>query len=105
MCDQQSLKSACAYAQSDQSLCWSLEYFLIVKLLTENHLEFLNLTGGCRGSSESAHVKMAHCWKSHATAHILNLYLPKLAVDVEIVDVVKLEIAAEIHNAEIEDLT
>ena len=27
--------------------------------------------------------------------------LPKLPVDVEIVDVVKLEIAAEIHNAEI----
>ena len=26
---------------------------MIVKLLTEHHLEFLSLKGGCRGSSES----------------------------------------------------
>ena len=31
---------------------------MIVKLLTEHHLEFLSLKGGCRGSSESTHVKM-----------------------------------------------
>ena len=37
MCDQQSLRSACAYAQSDQSLCWLLEYSMIIKLLTEQH--------------------------------------------------------------------
>ena len=43
---------------------------MIVKLLTEYHLEFLSLKGGCRGSSESTHVKMPHCWKSHAAAHI-----------------------------------
>ena len=43
---------------------------MIVKLLTEHHLEFLSLTGGCRGSSESTHVKMPHCWKSHVTAHV-----------------------------------
>ena len=42
---------------------------MIVKLLTEYHLEFLSLKGGCRGSSESTLVKMPHCWKSHATAH------------------------------------
>ena len=41
-----------------------------VKLLTENHLEFLSLIGGCRGSSESTLVKMSNCWKSHAVAHI-----------------------------------
>ena len=29
---------------------------MIVKLLTEHHLEFLNLTGGCTGSSESTLV-------------------------------------------------
>ena len=29
---------------------------MIVKLLTEHHLEFLSLKGGCRGSSESTHV-------------------------------------------------
>ena len=64
MCDQQRLRPACAYAQSDQSLCYSLEYSMIVKLLTEHHLEFLSLKVGCRGSS-----KMPHCWKSHAMAH------------------------------------
>ena len=41
---------------------------MIVKLLTEHHLEFLSLKGGCRGSSESTHVKMPFCWKSHALA-------------------------------------
>ena len=44
---------------------------MIVKLLTEHHLEFLSLKGGCRGLSESTHVKMPHCWKSHATALII----------------------------------
>ena len=46
---------------------------MIVKLLTEHHLEFLSLTGGCTGSSdhESTLVKMPHCWKSNATAQIL----------------------------------
>ena len=32
---------------------------MIVKLLTEHHLEFLSLKGGCRGSSESTLVKMS----------------------------------------------
>ena len=75
MCDQQRLRSACAYAQSDQNLCYSLEYSTIAKLLTEHHLEFLNLKGGCRGSSESTHVKIPHCWKSHAAAQFINGYL------------------------------
>ena len=61
----QSLRSACAYAQSDQSLCWLLEYSMSVRLLTEQHLEFLSLEGGCTGSSESTLVKMPHCWKSY----------------------------------------
>ena len=30
---------------------------MIVKLLTEHHLEFLSLLRGCKGSSESTHVK------------------------------------------------
>ena len=42
---------------------------MIVKLLTEHHLEFLGLKGGFTGSYESTLVKMSHCWKSHATAH------------------------------------
>ena len=45
---------------------------MTVKLLTEQHLEFLSLTGGCTGSSESTFVKMPHCWKSHVAAHIRN---------------------------------
>ena len=43
---------------------------MIVKLLTEHHLEFLSLKGGCRGSSESTLVKMSNCWKSHAAAQL-----------------------------------
>ena len=46
---------------------------MIVKLLTQHHLEFLSLKGGCRGSSESTHVKMPHCWKSHALAQMFSL--------------------------------
>ena len=38
-CDQQSLRSACAYAQSDQSLCLSLEYSMNVKLLTVSNVK------------------------------------------------------------------
>ena len=45
---------------------------MTVKLLTEHHLEFLSLKGGCIGSSESNHAKMPHCWKSHVTAHIIK---------------------------------
>ena len=48
-----------------------------VKLLTEIHLEFLSLKGGCTGSSESTLVKMPHCWKSHVTA---QYYHPDLAL-------------------------
>ena len=44
---------------------------MIVKLLTEHHLEFLSLKGGCRGSSESKLVKMSNCSKSYAAAHII----------------------------------
>ena len=44
---------------------------MIVKLLTEQHLAFLSLKGGCRGSSESTQVEIPHCWKSHALAHIM----------------------------------
>ena len=44
---------------------------MIVKLLIEHHLEFVSLKGGCTGLSESTHIKMLHCWKSHAMAHII----------------------------------
>ena len=40
---------------------------MIVKLPTEQHLEVLSLKGGCRGSSESTHVKMPHCLVQYQT--------------------------------------
>ena len=43
---------------------------MTVKLLTEQHLEFLLLQRGCTGSSESILVKMPHCWKSHVPAQM-----------------------------------
>ena len=46
------------------------EYFMIVKLLPEHHLEFLSLKRGCNGSSESTLVKMPHCRKSHVAAQL-----------------------------------
>ena len=52
---------------------------MIVKLLTEHHLEFLGLKRGCRGSSKSTHVKMPHCWKSHALAHFCFVRLVWMA--------------------------
>ena len=73
MGNQQMLRPACAYAQSDQSLCLSLDYSMNIKPLTNHHLEFLSLKKrGCTGASESTLVKMPHCWKSHATAHIVS---------------------------------
>ena len=54
---------------------------MIFRLLTEHHLEFLSIEGGCRGLSGSTHVKIPHCWKSHALAHIIysNIYMETLA--------------------------
>ena len=43
---------------------------MIVKLLIEQHLEFLSLKGGYTGSSESTLVKMPHFCKSRVTAHM-----------------------------------
>ena len=42
-----------------------------------HHLEFLSLKGGCTGSSESTLVKIPHCWKSHAMAHLLLHFIKK----------------------------
>ena len=61
-------QTSLAYAQSEQSLCWSVEYSMNIKLLTEHHLEFLNLKRDRIGSPESINVKTPHCWKSCVTA-------------------------------------
>ena len=71
MCDQHCLRSACPYAQSDQSLCKLVEYSVSVKLLTEHHLELPSLKGDCTGSSESKLVKMPHSCKSHVAAQMV----------------------------------
>ena len=75
MCDQQILRSVCAYVQSDQSFCLSLEYPMSLRLLTEHHSAPLSLKGGCTGSSESTLVRMPHCWKTYVTAHITCIQL------------------------------
>ena len=56
--------------QSDQSL----EYSMNVKLLTGHNLEYLSLTGGCTGSSESTLVKMPHYCKSHVEANFFFFF-------------------------------
>ena len=60
-----------ATAQSDQSLCKSLEYSMSVKPTTEPYLEFLSLKGDCTGSSGSTVAKMLHCGKSHVGAQMI----------------------------------
>ena len=40
--------------------------------MTEHHLEFLSLKGGCTGSTESSLVKMPICSESRVTAQIMN---------------------------------
>ena len=74
MCDQQSLRSACPYGQSDQSLCLSLEYSISVKLPTDHHLVFLSLIkGGSTGTCESTLSEIPHCWKSPVAAHLIRV--------------------------------
>ena len=46
-----------------------------VKLLTEHHLEFLSVKGGCTGSSESTLVEMRHCWKSRVADYYFLLQM------------------------------
>ena len=44
---------------------------MTVKLLNEHRYEFLRLKVGCTDLSESTHVKMPHCWKSHDMGHMV----------------------------------
>ena len=81
---------------------------MIVKLLTEHHLEFLNLKRGSRGSSQSTLVKMSNCWKSHAQMVTLNRncscvtggrksQLPQVAIEPRLLDL-KVSKGAKIRN-------
>ena len=51
---------------------------MALRLLTEQHLEFLSLKGGCTGKSESTLVKTPHCWKSRVAlkCHIVHTKRP-----------------------------
>ena len=64
MCDQQRLRPACTYAQTDQGFCESLEYSLCVKLLTEHHLEFLSLIEAAQAGM-SLHMSKYHIVGNH----------------------------------------
>ena len=90
--------SACAYAQTDQSLCLSLEYSMNVKLLTEQYLEFLSLKGGYTGSSEStsqnttlteitchsSDIQMSQCMRFPTTCYV-RLAKPQLSLRIRAV--------------------
>ena len=65
---------------------------MIVKLLTERHLEFLSLKGGCTGSSESTLVKMSNCWKSHALAHLFVVVVTVLITSLSLLAYMKYEV-------------
>ena len=77
---------------------------MTVKLLTEHHLEFVRLKGGCIGSSESTHVKMSNCWKSHALAHLIFTYQSSHKCAIQILKEIKCYLYgyfhgySEIHN-------
>ena len=73
-----------AYAQSDQSLCLSLEYSMTVKLPTVQHSEFLSLEGDCTASFESTLVKIPHCWKSHVTAQLCPFIVTKVIAKITV---------------------
>ena len=46
---------------------------MIVKLLSEHHLEFLSFKEGCTGLYESTLVKMSHCW--NLMSRLINVKL------------------------------
>ena len=62
---------------------------MTVKLLTEYHLEFLSLKGGCTGSSESTLAKTSHCWKSRLN-YIIKMLQSRSSVS-DIVNVYMIE--------------
>ena len=60
------------------SLRLSLKYSMTVKLLTEHHLEFLSLKGGCTGSSEST-LANCHIVGNHVAAQLTLNLRPELS--------------------------
>ena len=79
---------------------------MIVKLLTEHLLECLSLKGGCRGSSESIHVKIPHCWKSHALAqfmfiisHFRRAHLKQIESDQNVNDIASVSVPGSMKTS------
>ena len=70
--------------------------------MTEHHLEFLRLKGGCTDSSESIHVKMPRCWKSHCytAMFLLQIHTMKIAIfsAVAVLAVVGIAFAQDFNN-------
>ena len=80
MCDQLRLRPACAYAQTDQSLCLSLNYDMSVKLLIERNLVFLSITLGCTGLL-SLHLLKWHIVGDHISRFKHSQSVTCLATD------------------------
>ena len=58
---------------------------MIVKLLTEHHLKFLSLKGGCRGLSQSTHVKIHIVGNlMHWLIYLYNCYIGLISHNIEI---------------------
>ena len=66
-----------AHTCSLLSICKSLEYSSIVKLLTERHLEFLSLNEGCTGSYD---LSKCHIVENHMSRLNLFLYFVPLSL-------------------------
>ena len=74
MCDLQTRSLTRAFASR-------LKYAMNIKLLTEHHLEFLSLKGGCTGSSESILVKNATLLESSCRcSYVLTLLNVKIQI-------------------------
>ena len=73
---------------------------MIIKILTEHHLEFLSLTGCFTASYESTLVKMSNCLKAHAVAHILILRWLVMRTRTELRLVLSPTLAINLNNSE-----
>ena len=58
---------------------------MIVKLLTEHHFEFLSLKGGCRGASESTHVKLLEISCPGSFDTFLDVCIPAQSPDLAMI--------------------
>ena len=59
-----------AHMQPDQSLCWSLRYFITFKLMTEYNLVFLNLQKRLHRLVRVYTCQILHYWKSYVAAQL-----------------------------------